>query len=154
MLKVQQLFPQDTRGTKKPFFFHYFLFPLRAPLDTQNALLVKHAEICSPKFQIFPSKNKVPRKSSFFHFFLSKIFSWHVDWNLGNAAVKFWQKSAMILPKVQKVMKNHPFFNEKTSQYFSGHAEDCFDNPCRMALLKVEKIPLKKQKVSEKRIYS
>ena len=46
----------------------------------------------------------------------------------------------MILLKVEKDMKNHPFFNEKASQYSSGHAECSFDNPCRIALPRVEKI--------------
>ena len=50
LLKVRQTFPQGARGTKKPFFFHYFYFFLRAPLDAQNALLANPAEICSPKF--------------------------------------------------------------------------------------------------------
>ena len=56
LLKVRQTFPQGTRGTKKPFFSHYFYFFLRAPLDAQNALLANPAEICSPKFQIFSLK--------------------------------------------------------------------------------------------------
>ena len=58
LLKVRQTFPQGTRGTKKPFFFHYFYFFPRAPLDAQNALLANPAEICSPKFQVCSLKVK------------------------------------------------------------------------------------------------
>ena len=45
----------------------------------------------------------------------------------------------MILLKVEKDIKNHPFVNEKCSQFSSGHAECSFDNPCRIALPRVEK---------------
>ena len=41
---------------------------------------------------------------------------------------------------MQKDIKNHLFFNEKSSQFSSGDAECSFDNPCRIALLRVEKI--------------
>ena len=75
-----------------------------------------------------------------FSIFSSKNFSGHVNWSFGDTAVNVWQKSTMILLKVEKDIKNHPFFNEKSSQYSSGHAECSFDNPCRIALPRVEKI--------------
>ena len=41
---------------------------------------------------------------------------------------------------MEKDMKNHRFSIEKSSQYSSGHADCSFDNPCRIALPRIERI--------------
>ena len=139
LLKVRQTFPQGTRGTKKPFFFHYFYFfkssPGRAECTFGKPCRYLFAQV--PNF--FTQSTKLVR-NLLFSIFSSQNFSGHVNWSFGNPAVNVWQKSTMILLKVEKVIKNHPFFNEKCSQYSSGHAECSFDNPCRIAFPRVEKI--------------
>ena len=72
---------------------------------------------------------------------------------LANPAVNVWQKSTSILLKAQKDMENHPFFNEKSSHFSSGHAECSFDNPCRFSFAQSGKISLKLQNLSERRLF-
>ena len=153
LLKVRQIFPQGTRGTKKPFVFSLFLFfskssPGHAECTFGKPCRTLFAQV--PNF--FNQSTKLVRNLLFSNFF-SKNFSGHVDWSFGNPAVNVCQKSTMILLKVEKDFKNHPFFNENCSQKSSGHAECSFHNPCRIVLPRVENFLPKVQALLEKRFF-
>ena len=153
MLKVRQTFPQGTRCTKKPFFFSLFLFfskssPWHAECTFGKPCRILFAHVPN----VFTQSTKLLR-NLLFSIFFSKNFSGHVDWNFGNPVVNVWQKSTMILLKVQKDNKNHLFFQWKRLQYCAGHAKCSFHNPCRIVLHRVENFLPKVQALLEKRFF-
>ena len=56
--------------------------------------------------------------------------------------------------KVRKSFKNHRFSNEKCSKDSSGHAKCSFDNPCQIALPRVQFFSLKVQNYQNIIIFS
>ena len=126
LLKVGQNFPQGTRSIKKPFFFSLSLFFSKSSPGLAECTFGKPCRNLFAQVPNFFTQGTKLVRNLLFSVFFSKNFSGHVDWNFGNPAVNVCQKSTMILLKVEKDNKNHPFFNENCSQCSSGHAECSF----------------------------
>ena len=92
LLKVRQTFPQGARGTRKPFFFHYFYFFSKSSPGRAECTFGKPCRNLFAQFLIFFTQStKILKNHLFSFFFLSKFFSGHVDWSFGNPAVNVWQ---------------------------------------------------------------